>query len=537
MRFFNSFYLPVSYAFALVLLLWSCGNKEEPAPLRKSDKTVINTRPPAFVATDSVKLSAEILEVSLKPIQEGGFILSVNPEPTPDNSTLYKLTDLEKTGPYSFVVKGLAANKRYYYRFYVKEKDQTLYGTVQAFTTTRISITSVHYSNASEEDDFYEGSAGNEIMIEGVNFSKIPSENIVKIGNTEAQVTYSHTLNDLEGTAILTFRIPDNVPPGQHEVTVTRAQQTVAAPQTIRILPGQWKQMKNLDAGTEKFTEAFSVYGKGYVGGYTYKAWMYEYNADADSWRQLSGFQLPHRLITSFALGGKTYLGVGAPNYSQQSYKIQLYAYNPITGEQEQKNKLPADYPNVTWPYSFTGFAANGHGYMGGGSYTINNNWERHYRKDFYRYNPTTDSWTQIADFPGTSTSNAISFVVDGIAYVALPFHDDKILAEVWAYNPLMDNWSRKQDFPGQLKTGMEGFVIGSRGYLIGGTSSRSYYPIPGKRDFWEYNPATDTWREVANFDNGTRQNINCFVIGNKAYAVIHESYDKSSVWEFKPAQ
>lgn len=530
-----------AFAFALVLLLWSCGKKEEPSPLRQNEKTVINTRPPGFVATDSVKLSAEVLEVSQATIQEGGFILSQNPAPTAENSTFYRLTNIEKTGPYSFVVKGLKANHKYYYRFYVKENEQVLYGTTQAFTTTGISITSIRYLSSTEADDYYEGGVGNQIMIEGTNFSKIPSENVVRIGNTEAKVISSFPYHDheLNGSIAIMLEIPDTVPPGLHEVTVTRSQQTVAAPQALRILPGQWKQLQDLNTGLRSPAYSFAINGKGYLAGmlpYLPRS-IYEYTQGTDSWSKLTNVKIDEELEEVFVLNGKAYFGVGHRNYAQMRYDLQLYSYDPATGLQEQKEQLAASYPYINTTATLTAFAIEGHGYMGGGSYTINSNWERVYSKSFYKYSPAADSWTPIADFPGTSTADAVTFVINGIAYLMVASHEYKILSEVWAYNPVANTWSRKRDFPGQLKTGMKGVAIGSKGYLMGGTINSIYQPLPGKRDFWEYDPASDTWREFANFDNGAWQSLSCFVIGNKAYAVINESYDRSSVWEFTPAQ
>ena len=523
---------------SLVVLLGSCGKEEELVPLRPGEKTVINTRPPAFIATDSVKLSAEILEVGRGPIEEAGFILSNNPEPAPDNSTQYTLPEVKEIGPYSLVVKKLDANQAYYYRFYVKESGQILYGPVRSFTTSGIAIYNIRYLVGGHRDESFEGSTGNELIIEGRNFSNVPSENVVKFGDVEARVSSSYTFNTLEGSTALSLKLPDNVAPGLSEVTVTRAKQTVKAPKPFRVLPGHWKQLKNLDAGTEYLSESFSLNGKGYmVGRLSYSSIMYEYTPTADNWRQLTDFRLPNQLTTSFTLSDKNYFGVGVPDYTQQRYHVQLYAYNPATGVREQKQRFPVDYPYVTWPYSFTGFAVHGEGYMGGGSYTVNNDWVRRYRKDFYKYTPATDSWTRIADFPGTSTADAVTFVINGIAYLALASHENKQLAEVWAYDAAADTWTRKRDFPGQLKTGMAGFTLGAKGYLLGGIVST--YPMnSGNRDFWEYDPATDTWREIANFDNGTTKGINnCFVIGGKAYAVVHDSYSRSYVWEFTPAQ
>lgn len=46
---------------------------------------------------------------------------------------------------------------------------------------------------------------------------------------------------------------------------------------------------------------------------------------------------------------------------------------------------------------------------------------------DFWKYDSNTDSWTQIADFPGTAKVNAVGFSINGIGYVGTGYNDDTV--------------------------------------------------------------------------------------------------------------
>ena len=57
------------------------------------------------------------------------------------------------------------------------------------------------------------------------------------------------------------------------------------------------------------------------------------------------------------------------------------------------------------------------------------------------------------------------------------------------------------------------GFSIGSKGYIGTGL------PISGfVKDFWEYDPATNTWTQKADFGGTARHSAVGFSIGSKGY-------------------
>ncbi|MDO1447256.1 hypothetical protein Q0590_13380 [Rhodocytophaga aerolata] len=115
--------------------------------------------------------------------------------------------------------------------------------------------------------------------------------------------------------------------------------------------------------------------------------------------------------------------------------------------------------------------------------------------KDFYEYDPDTDTWTKKADFPGRDRMNGVAFAVDGKGYYGAGQAKDAIegLRDLWQYDPKEDTWKKFADFPGVgnvrliantiedkvymgLGFGLEASTAGAEQY------SRAY-------DYWEFSP------------------------------------------------
>ena len=81
----------------------------------------------------------------------------------------------------------------------------------------------------------------------------------------------------------------------------------------------------------------------------------------------------------------------------------------------------------------------------------------------------------------------------------------------------------------------MVGFSIGNKGYMGTGIDA-TYTP---KKDFWEYDPATNVWTQKADFPGATRQFAAGFSMGGKAYIGIgSDGYGRyyKDFWEYDPA-
>jgi N-acetylneuraminic acid mutarotase len=150
------------------------------------------------------------------------------------------------------------------------------------------------------------------------------------------------------------------------------------------------------------------------------------------------------------------------------------------------------------------GFSIGNKGYIGTGCTELNSSVTT-YVKDFWEYDPVADTWTQKADFGGGFTNAAAGFSIGNKGYVGTGSHitytDGNVvqtgIKEFWQYDPATDTWTQKADFGGSERELAKGFSIGNKGY-IGWGQNTGYSSL---KEFWEYNPATDTWTRKADTD------------------------------------
>lgn len=132
-------------------------------------------------------------------------------------------------------------------------------------------------------------------------------------------------------------------------------------------------------------------------------------------------------------------------------------------------------------------FSIGTKGYVGTGSN----------RKDFWEYDPLTDTWTQKADFGGSETSSTVGFSIGTKGYIETDGN------EFWEYDPAANSWTRKADFGGTARSAAVGFSIGAKGYI--GTGDAGLFNAIPLKDFWEYDPATNTWTQKADLGGKAR--------------------------------
>lgn len=163
------------------------------------------------------------------------------------------------------------------------------------------------------------------------------------------------------------------------------------------------------------------------------------------------------------------------------------------------------------------GFALMGKGYLFGGQDTA-----EVIHKDLWSYDPATDIWTQKADLPGSARRDAVSFAIGNYAYVGAGMDSVSAptgitLKDFWRYNPLTNAWTAVADFPGMGGNGVyfsTGFSVAGKGYICGGKTGSATYSA----QLWEYKPSNNQWIQRASFPGGVRYQMASFVVGSKAY-------------------
>ncbi len=175
-------------------------------------------------------------------------------------------------------------------------------------------------------------------------------------------------------------------------------------------------------------------------------------------------------------------------------------------------------------------FSIGNKGYVGTGQMLVSNVYT--YAKDFWEYEPSTDVWTQKANFGGSGRSGAVGFSIGNMGYIGTGGSNDPPFKDFWEYNPNTNVWTKKADFGGVGRYEAVGFNINNKGYV--GTG----YDITGKRkDFWEYDPSNDNWTQKADFGGVARNQAVGFSIIDKGYVgtgLDGTLYNKD-FWEYNP--
>lgn len=130
----------------------------------------------------------------------------------------------------------------------------------------------------------------------------------------------------------------------------------------------------------------------GYFSGLT-DLWVCDLNTK--TWQKLPEFQGKGRYSRAyFNANGKLYVTAG----SVQSAAVnETWCYDPTVNQWARK----ADYPGQGW-INVLAFGVNGFGYAGAGETSTYNSFSgRNLFSKFYKYNTTTDSWTEVSNFGG----------------------------------------------------------------------------------------------------------------------------------------
>ena len=163
-------------------------------------------------------------------------------------------------------------------------------------------------------------------------------------------------------------------------------------------------------------------------------------------------------------------------------------------------------------------FTINGKGYVFTGyNYDLN----RVYA-DGYIYDPETDLWTQLSNFPGGARGLAVGAAYNGKGYlgfgVANSYFDD-----LWEYDPVNDSWKELASCPCMPRR-HPAFTITTNGKIQVGLGNQSN-ANPDFKDWWEYDIASNTWTEQTDLPGDGRHHPYYFSIGTDAYVGFGDNH------------
>ncbi len=272
---------------------------------------------------------------------------------------------------------------------------------------------------------------------------------------------------------------------------------------------GAWYQQNGLTGVSRSSCFSFSIGTKGYIGtgsvstGKTSDFW--EFNSETNTWTQKANFGGGDRWGgIAFSIGSKGYAGIGA----NSQLKNDFWEYDPPTNTWTQKTSYPGN-----GRLHCTAFMADNKGYVVGGSATSTIGNET---KELWEYDPLTDSWSQKTDFGGNVRDRAIGFTIYDKGYVGTGYHYDGSnpvnYNDFWQYDPATDSWIQIANFPGSQRSYGVGFSFGNKGF-----AGLGYASVPFT-DLWMYDPDTDSWSQMAAFPAVGRLGSTGLTIGNSAY-------------------
>lgn len=257
-------------------------------------------------------------------------------------------------------------------------------------------------------------------------------------------------------------------------------------------------------------TEAFVLSG---ASGLLYKYFS------SGSYTGPSYFPGPERNdYVAFIIGNYLYFGLGNAQSYDINYLNDFWAYDINAGTWEQLKGFPGPGRRRG-----IGFSVDKYGYVTGGARIVNDSWTP--SDDCWKYDPSTDTWEQLADYANLVTNDKYSYM-DPPAAVVTP--DNMVYLcgrELLKFNPYTKVWTLLSNYPVQENyNSYYGFFYNNKLYL--GDSDRRLYI---------YDPVSNTWnQETTGFDNGNLYHSSAIILDNKI--IIGFGY-QSGVWEFDPSR
>lgn len=250
-------------------------------------------------------------------------------------------------------------------------------------------------------------------------------------------------------------------------------------------------------------------------------------------WVKLSDFggEARHR-TPMLTIGNKIYTGQGHYNGAGTNILFgDWWEYDPSSNTWSQK----ADYGGGP-VYHASGFVIGNYGYVGTGRVTASGNT---LTQDFFRYDPQTNTWLQIADFPGLPRRGAVGFAIGEYGYVGTgePQSGGTMYNDFYRYNPSNNSWTQIATMPTSGRVSAVGFELGGYGYVgTGGFSSWGN----SQNDFWRYDPNTNTWQQMANVGPTPRMEATGFSLNGKGYILCGDNFSSGTnyddMYEYDPA-
>ncbi len=300
-----------------------------------------------------------------------------------------------------------------------------------------------------------------------------------------------------------------------------------------------WIQKSDFENGILAGAAAFVINDTLYVGsgvGRDYTNIFYKYYLLSDSWDLIANLPSSARINSiSFTINGYGYVGLGSnctgSGLCSINYFNDLWRYDPASNSWSKMMDFPGSPRDKS-----TVFVIGDKAYVTGGG-TVDES------RVMWEYDSANDLWTRKADYPGLGLNGKVAFSFNGFGYVGLGFNDRESFKDIWKYDSSTNIWSTLEDFPGDERTESVFFQTKISGYVLGGAKFERHQPDIYLNDFWHFNPLSETWGKINTEYPGTgRVHMNAGVIDGRIFVgvgstfISHSNDDRAmDIWEYIP--
>ncbi len=137
-------------------------------------------------------------------------------------------------------------------------------------------------------------------------------------------------------------------------------------------------------------------------------------------------------------------------------------------------------------------------------------------RNDWWEYQISSNTWRRITNLPGPGRHHPFMFNAGGEVFAGLGHSGQVIYKDWYKLDTLSGTWTSQSQFPGQARVAGTQFDANGYGYVLSGDGSNHSWMSTG--EFWRYDPSLDSWTQLAAHPGRSRWAPGSFVINNEVY-------------------